>query len=332
MKILLALVLAIAVGWPTSSVFAAEPELYKTESGPNRVRVAKASWRDAARDRVVPVKIYAPRAPETALPVILVSHGVGGSRDALEYLGRHWASHGYLSVHLQHAGSDINIWQGKPQAVARRALQEAASSREAAFNRPQDVRFAIDHLLAAPLRLSAKSVNIDPARIAVAGHSYGAFTALASAGIAFNPFGVSKANFGDDRLVASIAMSAGAFRAQGDEAFDSVTIPTLHMTGTEDHGVVADTRVEERRNAYDRIRNAPKYLVILDGGDHMIFGGPRRGAAKRTDRRHLAIIKSTTTAFLDSFVNGDASATEWLANQLPSIGEGVALSEQAVPN
>jgi dienelactone hydrolase len=277
MKVLLALVLGIVLAWPTGNVFAAELELYKIESGPNRVRVAKARWRDDARDRVVPVKIYAPRGVETALSVILVSNGVGGSRDALEYLGRHWASHGYLSVHLQHPGSDIKIWQDKPEAVARRALKDAVSSREVAFNRPLDVRFAIDHLLAAPLKLSSETVTIDPTRIAVAGHSYGAFTALASAGIAFNPFGAAKANFGDDRLVASIAMSAGAFRAQRVESFDTVTIPTLHMTGIEDHGVVADTRVEERRKAYDRIRNAPKYLVILEGGDHAIFGGRRRG-------------------------------------------------------
>ena len=161
------------------------------------------------------------------------------------------------------------------------------------------------------LRAPSKFVRIHypliPSRLAVAGHSFGAFTALASAGINFSPLGVSPTNYGDPRLVASIALSATAFRNQRRGAFDTVRIPTLHMTGTDDRGAVVDTGPEERRNAYDRIRNAPKYLVILDGGDHAVFGGVRRGSSKSTDKRHWAVIRSTTTAFLDSIVNGDAS-------------------------
>ena len=38
--------------------------------------------------------------------MIVFSHGLGGTRDGYEYLGRHWASYGYVSVHLQHKGSD----------------------------------------------------------------------------------------------------------------------------------------------------------------------------------------------------------------------------------
>jgi dienelactone hydrolase len=331
MKTLLAFLLVIAATWPGSAT-AAEPDLYKTDAGPHRVREAKMVWHDESRARDIPVKIYAPRDADGALPVVVVSHGLGGSREGLEYLGRHWASHGYLAVHLQHAGSDVRLWQGKPQAEGRRAMQRAAKDPQAALDRPQDVRFAIDQLLAGPLKVRSDSWSIDPTRLAVAGHSFGAFTALASAGINFSPLGVSPTNYGDPRLVASIALSATAFRNQRRGAFDTVRIPTLHMTGTDDRGAVVDTGPEERRNAYDRIRNAPKYLVILEGGDHAVFGGVRRGAAKRTDERHWAIIRSTTTAFLDSIVNGDASATAWLAKQLPNIGAGVALIEQAAPD
>lgn len=331
MKTLLVLVLCVAATWPATAI-AADPDLYKTDAGPYRVREAKTAWHDQARARDIPVKIYAPRDTDGALPAIIVSHGLGGSREALEYLGRHWASHGYVAVHLQHAGSDVRIWQGKSQVEGRRAMQRAAKDPQAALDRPQDVSSAIDRLLAGPLKVRSDSLSIDPTRLAVAGHSFGAFTALASAGINFSPRSVSPTNYGDGRLVASIALSATAFRGQRPGAFDTVLIPTLHMTGTEDHGAVVDTVPEERRNAYDRIRNAPKYLVILDGGDHAVFGGARRGAKKGTDERHWAIIKATTTAFLDSIVNDDAPAAAWLANKLPNIGDGVALSEQATPD
>lgn len=330
MRVLFALVLGMAAAWP-ATIIAAEPELYKTDVGPHRVHEAKMAWHDAARDRDVPVKIYAPRNADGALPVVIVSHGLGGSREGLAYLGRHWASHGYVAVHLQHAGSDVRIWQGKPPTEGRRAMQRAAADPQTALDRPLDVRFAIDQILAGPLNVRSRPLSIDPGRLAVAGHSFGAFTALASAGITFNPRGVSPINYGDTRLVASIALSATAFRNQRPDAFDTIHIPTLHMTGTKDRGAVVDTRPEERRNAYDRIHNAQKYLVILDGGDHMVFGGARRGAAKATDERHWAIIRSTTTAFLDSVLNRDAAATAWLTDALPKIGGGISSAEQAEP-
>lgn len=310
---------------------AADSDLYKTAPGPFHVNEAKARWHDATRDRDIPVKIYAPRDAVGPRPLVVVSHGLGGTREGLAYLGRHWASYGYVTVHPQHVGSDQAVWQGKPAAAARRALQRAAADPQTAIARPLDVRFVIDHMVAAPITVRSVDVSIDPGRIAVAGHSFGAFTALAAAGITFNPLGAASANYGDDRLVASIALSATAFRKQRPEAFDAIAIPTLHMTGTHDFGAVVDTRPEERRNAYDRIRNAAKYLVVLDGGDHMVFGGVRRGAAKATDERHWALVRSITTSFLDSVVNKDAAATAWLANVLPNISDGIVLSDRAAP-
>ena len=333
MKTLLALVLGIAVAWPAVIAAAAESDLYKADAGPYRVQETKAEWRDKSRDREIPIKIYAPKDADGARPTIIVSHGLGGSREGLAYLGRHWASHGYVAVHLQHAGSDLQIWQGKPKDEIGGAMLRAVKNLQAWIDRPLDVRFAIDQVLAGPLKVRAESLSIDPARLAVAGHSFGGWTALASAGITFNPLTVLSANFGDSRLVASIALSAGGFRTDPPIAFDTVRIPTLHMTGTEDRIAIGDIRPEEQRNAYMHIRNAQKYLVILDGGDHMIFAGtPRGGSKKNIDARHLSIIKSTTTAFLDSAVNGDGPASVWLANKLSNIGSGVALSEQAVPD
>ena len=334
MKPFVALAVGIAVAWPTVIAAAAEPDLYKVDAGPYGVQETKTKWRDDSRDREILVKTYAPRNAAGVLPVVVVSHGLGGSRDSLKYLGRHWASHGYVSVHLQHAGSDLEIFQGKSKAEIPGAMRRAVSDIGVRINRPLDVRFAIDQVLAGSLRFRSESVSVDPDRLAVAGHSFGGWTALASAGITFNPTYAFRANFGDARLVASIALSPGGFLTEPPLAFHTVRIPTLHMTGTEDRiESIVDTRPEEQRNAYDNIRNAPKYLVILDGGDHMIFSGMRYWSGKKkTDARHLNIIKSTSTAFLDSFVNDDASASLWLSKQLPKVRSGVALSEQAVPD
>ncbi|NQV81715.1 MAG: hypothetical protein HQ495_14250 [Alphaproteobacteria bacterium] len=320
------------VGFLVAVVFtdpagARDGDLYKADPGNHPIRESTAEWRDLTRDRIIPFKAYAPADMATDLPVVIVSHGVGGSRDGLSYLGRHWASHGYLAVHLQHAGSDIEIWRGLSQPAARRAIQNAAMNPQAAADRPQDVRFAVDRLLSAALDVGTVPYSIDPNRIAVAGHSFGAFTALASAGVTFFLPARAPLNLGDDRLVASIALSPPAFGNLQQGSFASVGIPTLHMTGTKDVGVGTEMSAQERRNAYDLITEAQKYLVILDGGDHMVFGG-LRPEPRASDGRHLNLIKAVTTAFLDSFVNGDVAARAWLDDMLPNIADGIAISER----
>src|SRR5439155_21437910 len=58
-------------------------------------------WKDAKRDRDVPVKIYFPTDAAGPVPVVIFSHGLGGTREHYEYVGRQWAANGYVVVHLQ---------------------------------------------------------------------------------------------------------------------------------------------------------------------------------------------------------------------------------------
>jgi predicted dienelactone hydrolase len=117
---------------------------YKKAPGPQKVEVLRLEWQDASRKRAVPVKIYYPAQATGACPVIIFSHGLGGTRETYEYLGRHWASHGYVPAHLQHAGSDDAVWRGatRPMETMRGALTDWKN----AVNRPLDARFAIDEL------------------------------------------------------------------------------------------------------------------------------------------------------------------------------------------
>ena len=65
---------------------------------------ARVAWRSSPTSgpmrpgmREVPVKISDYPASGGRCPVVIFSHGLGGSRDGDQYLGRHWASHGYVS-------------------------------------------------------------------------------------------------------------------------------------------------------------------------------------------------------------------------------------------
>ncbi len=75
------------------------------------VEVVYQAWLDRKRNREIPVKIYMPKHSSTAAPVVVFSHGLGGSREAAVYLGEALAEHGYVSVHIQHPGSDESLWK-----------------------------------------------------------------------------------------------------------------------------------------------------------------------------------------------------------------------------
>lgn len=95
------------------------------------VEVIYQSWFDRKRNREIPVKIYMPKQSSAAAPVVVFSHGLGGSREAAVYLGEALAEHGYVSVHIQHPGSDESLWK----TGDGKGLKEFLQSRKGGGNR-----------------------------------------------------------------------------------------------------------------------------------------------------------------------------------------------------
>ena len=306
---LLSALLIISAIAHTPAGFGAQASLYKKEPGPWTVESLKEEWTDATRARQVPVKIYFPKTGTGPYPVIIFSHGLGGTRDGYEYLGHHWASHGYVSVHVQHLGSDSAVWQDT--ASPMKAMQQAAASLTNALNRPLDVSFAIDQITRLNKAEGVLRNRLDLNRVGVAGHSFGAYTTLAAAGQVFGP---TERGLGDERVKAAIAMSAPVPRANAGRSYSRIRIPILHMTGTEDYSPIGDTSPKDRRVPFDRITGAAQFLVTFTGGDHMIFSGRSglRGERKNDERFH-DLIKMSSTAFWDAYLKQDTEAKEWLA-------------------
>jgi predicted dienelactone hydrolase len=277
-----------------------------------QVETIKYEWLDAKRSRFVPVKIYYPVTEGKVLPVIIFSHGLGGSRDGYEYLGRHWASRGYVSVHLQHLGSDDAVWRQSSQIM--QSLKEAAAGVENAVHRPLDVSFAIDQLEILNREAAPLKGKLDLTRIGVAGHSFGGFTVMAVIGQVFVTKAGNEFSLADKRIKAAIAMSAPVPRnADLKKSFGSIKIPCLHMTGTLDQSLVSDVKPEERRLPYDNINSAEQYLLTLQGGDHMVFAGVRVNKDKgKKDPIFHELICQVTTAFWDATLQNNVSARNWL--------------------
>jgi predicted dienelactone hydrolase len=281
------------------------PFAVETHSPRFRVSHQLARWHDPARGRAIPVKVYCPEA-DGAFPVIVYSHGLGGTRQSGAAWGRHWAGHGYLCVHLQHSGSDD---------AALRALDGAHPDpaslmhRENWMVRAQDVSFALDELArrTEPGREWHGRADLD--RIGLAGHSFGAGTVLAVCGQRIE--GVRP----DPRVRAGIALCPAVVRG-GDLAarYGGIALPLLHITGTRDDSPISDLKAHQRRIPFDHMPGPDKHLLVLEGADHMAFNGHvRRGETAEVDRVAHRAIRAVTMAFWDAYLQGDAAARRWLA-------------------
>ncbi len=274
-------------------------------------------WHDAARSRAVPVRLYLPVQADPAHPVPLVvfSHGIGGSRAGYRYLGEHWAAQGYASLHLQHVGSDRTIWLGNPFSLVDR-LQGAARDGEA-IARVLDLHFALDTLLAGPL-----APRIDATRIVAAGHSYGANTTLLAAGAQVEREG-RVLDFRDPRIRAAIVLSAPPFYGERDPAkiLAPITIPTLHVTATEDviriPGYYSEAR--DRETVFEATGSRAKALAVFEGGSHSIFTDRRGTGGATLNPQVKEATRALSVAFLRRVFDGDEAAFRQWPSQFAGI-------------
>ncbi|MFM9862581.1 MAG: alpha/beta hydrolase family protein [Micropepsaceae bacterium] len=269
-------------------------------------------WTDAARsNRVVPYKIYVPQGATAPAPVVIFSHGLGGNRDGAVYLLNHLAENGYVAVAVQHPGSDTKAVF--PGGTVNQAGLRDAISPGAAADRFRDIPFAIDELTTMNANDARLKGRMDMSKVGLSGHSYGAITTLALAGQGFGPGGGF--SFADDRLKAAIAYSPSKPR-QGDPAqvFSGIRMPTFHMTGTRDENPLDPSEPAANRIVpYRSIANGDKYLIVFEGGDHMIFSGRSfQGGPRPQDPRFHAWIQKASLAFWDTYLRGNAEAKTYL--------------------
>lgn len=291
-----------------------------SKPGPHSVEANKYDWRDASRDRDVPVKCYYPQSGSGPLPVIIFSHGVGGSREGYEYLGHYWASHGYVSVHLQHKGSDVAVRKGQVRKVE--ALRQSVLDLRNSINRALDVRFAIDQLEKMNRDETPLRGRLDLTRVGMAGHSYGAWTTLTVIGeVLVGPDGPEK-GLTDPRIKAAIAMSPPVFGDKQNLAqeYGQIEIPCLHMTGTQDNSPIGETKAKDRRVPFDHISAADQYLIIFSGADHMTFSNRERFPKRGKEVMFHELIQVVTTAFWDAYLKDARPAKVFLtAGGLPKL-------------
>ena len=244
-------------------------------------------------------------AADGPYPLVLFSHGNNGLRIQSFFFAAHLASHGYVVVSPDHHGNTF------VDTLADTVDLQSAT------NRPLDMRFLIDTVLAAdaePGNFFAGA--IDAERIGMSGHSFGGYTTFALAGGA-----TGLGTFTEPRIKAILPQAPAA--PFPDEFFAGITVPTLIIGGSIDETTPAP---QDQQRPFDHLPAGAAvvaYANLVDAG-HFTFSDfcevPRTllgflgGFEEACEPRHLPwrhahdITNYLALNFFDATLRGDADA------------------------
>lgn len=281
--------------------------------------IDKIYWNEAHRD--APVR-------KGRFPLVIFSHGNGGSRNQNTFWCDYLASHGYVIVSADHTGNaSLTIIDGKP--IAMQGSERANSAKD----RPIDVSFLLDQMIrldkGADKRFAGR---IDTSHAAITGMSFGSYTA-------------HWASDQDPRFKAVIAMSGAP------ASHTNLAVPSLRMLGTEDRtiGVAGNKAIRDNH----AIHTGPSYLLELKNGGHYSFTdmfkinksfGDGVGTGKRRATNEpfeftsmettYKVVNYYSVAFLGYYLKGETSYLRFLnENHWPDVmkWDVTGVGGQAVP-
>ncbi len=279
------------------------------------------TWVDSARQRDVQVKTRWPDAARFGgeRPVVIFSHGLGGTVEGGAVWGEAWAAAGFVVLHLQHPGSDLDAVRAVTTTFTdQRALQRVANA-EQFIARIGDVVFALDVITRRHAVRSGRWATVRPGAVGMSGHSFGAQTTLAMAGQRFLGFGRTD----EPRLAAFIAFSpAVPLQMPARWSFEPIDRPVLSITGTLDGDVVGVGNTAERRQqVFAALPGGRKAHLVLKEADHMTFAGqtgraaeiiPREAVTRELQAAHHALVARVTTDWWLATLTDDAPARDRL--------------------
>ncbi len=193
-----------------------------------------------------------PLADDGPFPLLVFSHGSPSVRWQSLFVMELLASHGFVVVAPDHAGdSAVDALAG-----------DLAAPAENEVNRPTDVSFMIDAVLAGEVAEPTGLADaVDPERIGIIGHSVGGATVLTAAG------GLRDLP-PDDRIDAVLAWTPFALGVP-DESLAAIDVPTMVIGADRDDIAPTEPNVER---VWDTVPGRPLYRADLRRGGHDQFG------------------------------------------------------------
>jgi dienelactone hydrolase len=282
-----------------------------TDSGHSVTYVDAGVTRTVAR--TIEVRVFAPDAPGT-YPVILYSHGMGGSPFANSAnIASALAALGYIVIAPTHLDSFRT-----PAAIQDDFYNQVGP---AAIHRVADIQFLLSNAAAVTAGLAGYGLNLsDPT---IAGHSLGAFTAQLLTGVISslpeiagigpgNPYGITAV--ADPRFQQVIQLSpqgiaensSGTF-GLSENSWDGQHVPLLTITGTLDNGF-DNQGYHDRLEGFDGGPGQDRHAIVIAGADHVQIGGDNSNAAAVQE------VIAAASLFLQAYVGNSAAALATLSD------------------
>lgn len=281
------------------------------ERGPHRIRRdTTVTLRDKAREKTLRLRVTWPDS-EGPFPLIVWSHGMGGSKDMYDPLVEHWAGHGFVVIQPTH-GDSLSLRRHHGRRPTQRAMLAEWNQR------PGDVALILDSLEKIVADQPALKDKMDIKRIGVGGHSFGAHTAMLLAGAKVYPPGEPNGTeFGDKRPKTFVMISAqGTGRLLRRESYEALDRPTLFITGSRDTSPLRDEPPAWRVEPFRFSPPGERYLLYLDGAHHG-FGGiagvkvPYAGRGQDREA-HVEQVRAVSLAMWRAHLAEDPAARAWL--------------------
>jgi len=227
-------------------------------------------------------------------PLVILSPGFAISASGYGWLADHLASHGFVVLapeHDEQMNPEAGLWQG-------------------AVKRPQEIQAVFAYVDTQVQPGGTLAGLVDSETVAVVGHSYGGYTALAAAGARLDTASLTThcedaarenhpaawlcdmllphleemaalagletlpeglwPGWGEARVDAIVSLAGDAFFF-GQEGLAEIDVPVLAIGGTADH----DSPFEwSTQPTYDYVSSPRKARLALDEAEHMIFTNP----------------------------------------------------------
>ncbi len=320
------------VGWwwmaCVGSVAAPPGTEARFEANTARLELPAAEGRGA-----LPIRVSWPEGA-TGVPVIVFSHGMGGSRDGYEALVRVWVEAGFAVVQPTHGDSIVHL---SKQELARHGSFEDFAKDSANANtwrgRPAEVSVVVDQLGWIVSQVEGlEPGDIDAERLGVGGHSFGAHTAMLVGGATMHVRGPQQ--LADPRADAVVLISPqGTGMAMRADSYGSITPPALMITGSKDVSPRTGKGHEWRLEAWEGLPSEHAWLLFIDEADHS-FGGIGGRPGTSADKTARQAVQRTTLQFWKAQLADDAAAATWLDSDgiAAESGTRVRLERKAPPS
>lgn len=263
--------------------------------------------------------------------IVVFCHGLGSSGAAYGGLTDTWVRQGYLVIHPTFADSIFAVARAHPElgldpadeklVLWARQYPQARATMFAILHDPKHwldrVRIVRRILDGMPMILRATGTPDIGQPRAIAGHSFGAYTAQLFAGAEIDLPGGPK-NFRDHRFGAALVLSGQGRDQQGlrDGSWNQVTGPVLTVTGKADGGAKGQDW-HWKCEPYELSPPGDKVLAVLDDASHYLGGMTPEGTIVP---HHFEALQLVTTAFLDAHLRRMPAARNWIALVEDRIG------------